>query len=269
MCIRDSFYIYDDESTGQFTFIPWDINEGFGSYPNNWNVFTQDILAINNLDRRPLNRRILNDDLLRKAYLLAIRSLVDGPAHEDSIAQRIARWKPLIDPWVQADANKLYTYQQFLDNMDRDVVVGINMPVPGLQRFSDTRNQNLRSQLDGYISLTADVLPDNPVAAVWNYPNPFSMSTTVGYSLQMRGTVTLLVHDALGREILRLPAGEQETGVHAFPAIGAGLPQGVYYYRISVSASGGTGNILRNSRTGMFTVLHLSLIHISEPTRPY
>ena len=84
-------------------------------------MFTQDVLSISNLARRPLNRRILADDVLRARYLRAIASLVEGPAHEDSVAVQIARWQPMLDPWVQADQNKLYTYQQFLDNMDTDL----------------------------------------------------------------------------------------------------------------------------------------------------
>jgi hypothetical protein len=250
-----NFYVYDDGSTGQFAFIPWDINEGFGSYPNNWNVFTQDILAISNLPKRPLNRRILGDELLRARYLLAVRGFVDGPAHEDSIRARIARWKPLIDAWVQADQNKLYTYQQFLDNMDRDVMVGPNMPVPGLTRFSDMRNQNLRTQLNGYHNLAAGELPDNPVSAVWNYPNPASSTTNIVFTLRDRGDVKLIVSNSLGEEVLRIAVGEREAGVHAVAQVGSGLDPGVYFFRVLYSSSSISARPIVGSSIGKFTIL--------------
>ncbi|MFA6234988.1 MAG: CotH kinase family protein [Bacteroidota bacterium] len=251
-----NFYVYDDGSTGQFTFIPWDINEGFGSYPNNWNVFTQDILAISNLQKRPLNRRILGDDLLRARYLRAVRSFVDGSAHEDNINAQIARWKPLIDAWVQADQNKLYSYQQFLDNMDRDVMVGPNMPVPGLTRFSRTRNENLRTQLAGYASLSAGALPDNPVSAVWNYPNPVSSTTNIVFSLRDRGDVTLIISNSLGEEMLRIAVGEREAGEHAVAQVGAGFDPGVYFYRVLYSSSSISARSIVGSGIGKFTILH-------------
>lgn len=246
-----NFYVYDDESTGQFTFIPWDINEGFGSYTNNWNVFTQDVLTISNLSQRPLNRRILGDDLLRARYLLAIQSLIDGPAHEDSIRAQIARWKPLLDPWVQADKNKLYTYQQFLQNMDTDVIVGPNMPVPGLTRFSDLRNQNLRNQLAGYHSLSVGELPDSPVAALWNYPNPVSSSTNIAFELLEAGNVTLVIYDAVGRENSRHALGERVPGLHAAEITAGDLLAGTHFYRLLVQGNSG----IVTHTTGRFTVL--------------
>ena len=44
-----NFYLYDDPESGQFQMLPWDLNESFGAYSNNWNVFRADILAIPNL----------------------------------------------------------------------------------------------------------------------------------------------------------------------------------------------------------------------------
>ncbi|MBE0643362.1 MAG: CotH kinase family protein [Bacteroidetes bacterium] len=246
-----NFYVYDDESTGQFTFIPWDINEGFGSYSNNWNVFTQDVLNISNLNRRPLNRRILGDDLLRARYLRAIASLVAGPAHEDSIAAQIARWKPLIDPWVQADQNKLYSYQQFLDNMDRDVMVGPNMPVPGLTRFSQLRNQNLRTQLLNYASMSTDAVPESALLTAWNYPNPVTAQTSVAFVVPTNGEVTFVLFDALGRELRRSAIGAQAPGTYETQIAGQDLDAGVHFYQLILTTASG----VVQRAAGKFTVL--------------
>lgn len=245
-----NFYIYDDQVGARHTFIPWDINEGFGSYPNNWNVFTQDVLNVSNLARRPLNRRILADDILRARYLRSIAELVGGAAHEDSVAAAIARLQPQIDPWVKADPHKLYTYQQFLDNMTKDVVVGINMPVPGLLRFSRDRNSDLRQQLLDYAAMSSGAPPAAAAFAATSFPNPVTSAATVVYTLPAAGSVTVMLHDALGRELRRVDAGMQDAGAHALPFDTSSLPAGVYLYRIAHSASGVT-----SSATGRLTVL--------------
>ncbi len=54
-----NFYLYDDPSTGQFNMIPWDHNQAFGSYSNDWDVITADIVNVPNLSSRPLNQKYL------------------------------------------------------------------------------------------------------------------------------------------------------------------------------------------------------------------
>jgi len=247
-----NFYIYDDQEGGQFTFIPWDINEGFGAYSNNWNVFTQDVLNVSNLQRRPLNRRIVSDELLRADYLRAIAELVGSAAHEDSIAAHIARFTPLIDPWVRADQYKLYTYQNFLDNIHSDVVIGINMSVPGLTRFSQTRNAALRTQLQNYAALSADDIPKAAALTADVYPNPVTSTSTLVYFLPAAGSVRCVVYDALGRAVRRIDAASQEPGMHQYSMDMTDLSPGVHFYHLF--HTDGSGNVAQT--TGRITVLH-------------
>ncbi|MBN1130878.1 MAG: CotH kinase family protein [Chitinispirillaceae bacterium] len=149
-----NFYFYDDSSAGKFTLIPWDLNLSFGVYSNNWNVTTVDVVAVSNLSQRPLNRRILENDSLRRVYLEYIRGMVGGPANEDSIAAMADRWKPFIDSLVRADSNKLHSYEDFVKNIDSNVIVmdGLSRStVPGLKLFSRTRNAVLRTQVAAYL----------------------------------------------------------------------------------------------------------------------
>ncbi len=69
-----------------------------------------------------------------------------------------------------------------------------------------------------------------------NYPNPFSTSTTLSYSLFTSGQVTLTIHDLLGREVMRLVSGEVKTpGTHQVSVSAAKLTPGVYSYRLSTN----------------------------------
>ena len=64
---------------------------------------------------------------------------------------------------------------------------------------------------------------------VQNYPNPFNPSTTITVSTLQHGEVTILVHDALGREIQQLHSGPLERGVHSIRFDGSRLASGIYY----------------------------------------
>lgn len=70
-----------------------------------------------------------------------------------------------------------------------------------------------------------------------NFPNPFNPSTTLRYSLAVRGPVSLTVYDAAGREVGRLAEGVKEAGTHTIRFDAAGLPSGTYF--CALSAGGG------------------------------
>ncbi|RPH92378.1 T9SS C-terminal target domain-containing protein [candidate division KSB1 bacterium] len=142
-----NFYLYDDPWSRRFNLMVWDLNESFGVYPNGWNVITQDALDISNLSRRPLNRRLLENDSLRGVYLNYIGEMIAGPASFDSIAEKIGMLQPLIADHIFADTNKLYSDQNFLNNVEQDVYVDIGRRIPGLKSFARARNANLALQL--------------------------------------------------------------------------------------------------------------------------
>jgi photosystem II stability/assembly factor-like uncharacterized protein len=65
-----------------------------------------------------------------------------------------------------------------------------------------------------------------------NYPNPFNPSTTISFSIPVRGMVTLKVFDVLGREVATLVEGQMNTGLHDVQFDASRLSSGVYIYRI-------------------------------------
>jgi len=65
-----------------------------------------------------------------------------------------------------------------------------------------------------------------------NHPNPFTPSTTIPYVLGQATRVTLVVYDALGREVRRLIEEQHAAGPHAVEFIAGDLPSGIYLYRL-------------------------------------
>ena len=75
------------------------------------------------------------------------------------------------------------------------------------------------------------VLPESP-ALEQNYPNPFSNNTSLVFRLPEEQSITLTVHDALGREVSRLADGKFNPGSHAVMFHANDLPDGVYFARL-------------------------------------
>jgi|TARA_X000001036_G_scaffold180419_1_gene170769 hypothetical protein len=67
-----------------------------------------------------------------------------------------------------------------------------------------------------------------------SYPNPFNPSTTINYDLAADGYVSILVYDALGREVATLFGGDQVAGTnHQVTWNAADQSSGAYFLRMT------------------------------------
>ena len=64
------------------------------------------------------------------------------------------------------------------------------------------------------------------------YPNPFNPSAEIEFDLPEASDVRLIVYDVMGREVARLAEGPMPAGSHRVRFEAAGLPSGVYLYRL-------------------------------------
>lgn len=69
-----------------------------------------------------------------------------------------------------------------------------------------------------------------------NYPNPFNPSTTIAFTVPTAGTVTVQVHDALGRLVTELLNERMESGRHEVEWNAAGSSSGIYFYTVRSGA---------------------------------
>ena len=98
-------------------------------------------------------------------------------------------------------------------------------------------------------SMTKKMVPDltggvpDEVFLAEAYPNPFNPATVIRYGLPAPSQVSLVVFDALGREVTTLVNGEMAQGLHEVRFSqhqgGKGLASGLYFARLTVADTQG------------------------------
>jgi hypothetical protein len=68
-----------------------------------------------------------------------------------------------------------------------------------------------------------------------NYPNPFNLSTEIGYWLPFIGKISLKVYNILGQEVETLFESIRQAGHYEVTLDGSKLISGVYFYRLTAN----------------------------------
>lgn len=68
-----------------------------------------------------------------------------------------------------------------------------------------------------------------------NFPNPFSTTTHISYSVSVFGQVSLIIYNMQGEEVKILLNGRQAAGKYTLTFDGSELATGIYYYRLTDS----------------------------------
>ncbi len=84
------------------------------------------------------------------------------------------------------------------------------------------------------IGISQESLAENPVLFN-NYPNPFSLSTTIGLQLSSGQFVSLKIYNLYGQEITTLASQKLSPGTYRFKWHSAGFAEGIYYYVLKTS----------------------------------
>ncbi len=93
-----------------------------------------------------------------------------------------------------------------------------------------------------YVSFVTGVTKEvTPVPTAFrlsqNYPNPFNPSTEITYDIPKASQVRLSVFDILGRQVMVLVNKRQNQGHYTVSFDAAGLPSGIYFYRLSTDGN--------------------------------
>ncbi|PIW99122.1 MAG: hypothetical protein COZ80_07030 [Ignavibacteria bacterium CG_4_8_14_3_um_filter_37_9] len=77
-----------------------------------------------------------------------------------------------------------------------------------------------------------------------NYPNPFNPSTEITFQIPNNGNVHLKVYNSIGKEVATLVNEYKESGIYSITFNASLLPDGVYYYTISVNQYSSTKKMI-------------------------
>ncbi|MGB6034137.1 MAG: T9SS type A sorting domain-containing protein, partial [Bacteroidota bacterium] len=141
-----------------------------------------------------------------------------------------------------ASADGVFGQPDFTSNEDTITDRGMWGPwgvtvekVNGRIWVADSENQRvLRFSPTAPVSVDpGDVSAPGRFALHQNYPNPFNPVTVIQYDLSERSHVTLRVFNVLGEDVATLVDEVQGAGHRSVDFVGAGLPSGVYLYRLN------------------------------------
>jgi hypothetical protein len=107
------YYVYYDPETQRLTPIEFDGNSVMAANATNWSPFYN----VNNVNY-PLLNRLLNNPEYRQRYLAHLRVLIQDELNPVQCNAILDNYKSQIDALVNADPKKLYTYAQFLSEVE-------------------------------------------------------------------------------------------------------------------------------------------------------
>ena len=146
-----NYYLYRSPFNGQFNIIPWDMNESFGCFPPALTIKereTYPVFNINTPKPPPMLVSLFDVQKYRDIYLAHYRTILKEFFHPDTLIKIINKWQNLVDKYVQEDNQSPYTYQQFKENVNKNVRIE-NRDIPGIISLV-TNRRNFLSKLPDF-----------------------------------------------------------------------------------------------------------------------
>ncbi len=91
---------------------------------------------------------------------------------------------------------------------------------------------NMQGSFTAAVAEVKDAAANEAASLEKNFPNPFSTSTTIRYTLNRASPVTLRIFDLNGKEVNILINKPENAGKYEIPFDGTTLPSGTYIYQL-------------------------------------
>jgi len=177
-----NYYLYKDQAN-QWNPIIWDQNMSFGGFrltdASQLYFSGFDIIQAQNMDPlthynhtsqppfntlRPLLKNIFSSERNRKMYLAHIRTIIQENFINQDYVNRAQFMQDLIDQSVQNDLNKFYSYSDFINNINNQILLP-NDICPGITQLMDSRS----IYLSNYTGYTGEPIISNITYAPQNF----------------------------------------------------------------------------------------------------
>lgn len=163
-----NYYLYHNMSTDLWEWIKWDANETFGSYAFGVQTPMTNLPIDFFQGQRPLLERVFENELFMNQYTSEICLLLNTVFNPEYLNPIIDNYKELIQQYVYADNNKMFSNNDFDTNINSNLG-GPGGTIYGLKSFIQARYNYLSSAVNcnAFASLPSFISEDFSV-----YPNP-------------------------------------------------------------------------------------------------
>jgi spore coat protein CotH len=204
-----NYYIYHNTETNKFEWITWDVNEAFGNFNQGMSISQLEAMSIfyipvNPPNARPLNSKMLQNQLYKQQYVDVLCNLMSESFTTAYFFPEIDSLYNIIKPYVYADPNKMYTNQQFEDNINANITTTGGPgggQIPGLKSFISNRYNNVKAELSNnscFVNISDGKTEDLDIIV---YPNPFSETAEIFIKSGENDIVTFSLFDITGKKL--------------------------------------------------------------------
>jgi hypothetical protein len=154
--LKNNFYLYHDQLTDRFRFIPYDLDNTLGidwigiDWANrslyNWSMDGED---------RPLYTRLMENVAYRDLFSKHVEVLCDHYFHPDTLAAQIEHWQDLIAPHIEADPYYPIDFGYDMPDFYNAPTESCCNHVPfGILTYVEARRASALEQLESYEQVT-------------------------------------------------------------------------------------------------------------------
>ena len=245
--LKNNYYLYHNEETGKFEYIPYDTDNTFGIDWFNIDWTTRDIYNWSNQgEPRPLTVNILQNQLYRDRFSFYMNRFLDRYFNTEVLYPEIDALRDMISAFAYDDLYRTYdygfTYQDFYNSFDYPVGMHVKQ---GLKSYVSARYNSAMEQLEAVNvpPIISQVRTNSPVAG------EDMIFTALVEDEDTPSNVRVFVWDGSGFGLTDMQAVGQETWRAIVPSTGtAGLLQ---YY---VEATDVLDQTTREPATGYYTL---------------
>ena len=119
-----------------------------------------------------------------------------------------------------------HAWRVTISNMKKDTTLNFSHNL----NFTDIKWTNS-------ISKVGDDMMSSGITLQQNYPNPFSLTTTISFSITGSQNTTLDIYDEYGNNVKNVVNQNLSDGQYSYNVDALGLSAGVYYYRLKTGIS--------------------------------
>ena len=173
--------------------------------------------------------KIIRSDLSGQQQNVIVTALDDGIQNPATLV-------------AEAQTQKLYWTDANLQQIWRSNLDGSDAEALGFTQFEGL----FGLAVVGNTGLNTEEFNSQPrgITLSQNYPNPFNPTTSINYSLDQQGFVSLTVFNVMGQNISTLVNQQQSSGNYTVSFDASRLASGIYYYRLETG-----GNVLTKQMT--------------------